>query len=49
MVNTCRYVDVQAMEVGGDGGVPVVVTWRGAGIGGRLFIVVMVYHPLIIL
>jgi hypothetical protein len=49
VVNTCRYVDVLAMEVGGDGGVPVVVTWRGAGIGGRLFIVVVVHHPLIIL
>ena len=23
------------MEVGADGGVPVVVTWHGAGIGGR--------------
>ena len=49
VVNTCRYVDVLAMEVGGDGGVPVVVTWRGAGIGGRLFIVVVVHHPPIIL
>ena len=49
MVNSCRYVDVLAMEVGGDGGVPTVVTWHGAGIGGRLFIVFVVHHPLIIL
>jgi hypothetical protein len=26
----------------------VVVTWRGAGIGGRLFIVVVVRHPLVL-
>ena len=45
----CRYVDVLVMEVGGDGVVPVVVTWCGAGIGGHLFIVVVVHHPLIIL
>lgn len=39
--------DVLACKWGPNGDVPVVVTWRGTGIGGHLFIVVVARHPLI--